>query len=103
PRRARAARHLAPRLQPLAKAHPRIDGIVAVAHTEGGGPDEPNNTGEVLRARTGFMVHPNVGAILALDLGVEPITNPRLQAFAREHGYPLGDVRAAFPRVGPGG
>ena len=101
-RTASVARQLAARLQPLAKAHSTIDGIVAVAHTEGGGPGEPNNTGEVLRALAGFMVHPNVGAILALDLGVEPITNARLEAFAREHGLPLDDVRHAFLSVGGG-
>ncbi len=101
-RTASVARQLAGRLQPLAKAHPGIDGIVAVAHTEGGGPGEPNNTTEVLRALAGFMVHPNVGAVLALDLGVEPITNARLDAFMREHGHPLAHVRHAFLSVGGG-
>ena len=101
-RTASVARQLASRLQPLAKAHPGIDGIVAVAHTEGGGPGEPNNTGEVLRALAGFLVHPNVGAILALDLGVEPITNARLRTFMLEHGYPLEYVRHAFLSVGGG-
>ena len=38
-RTASAARQLAARLQPLARVHPGIDGIVAIAHTEGGGPD----------------------------------------------------------------
>jgi altronate dehydratase len=101
-RTASVARQLAARLQPLAKTHTRIDGIVAVAHTEGGGPGEPNNTSEVLRALAGFMVHPNVGAILALDLGVEPITNARLQAYLREHGHPIAHVRHAFLSVGGG-
>ncbi len=101
-RTASIARQLAARLQPLAKAHAKIDGIVAVAHTEGGGPGEPNNTGEVLRALAGFLVHPNVGAILALDLGVEPITNARLQAYLREHGHPIEHVRHAFLGVGGG-
>ena len=101
-RTASVARQLASRLQPLAKSHAKIDGIVAVAHTEGGGPGEPNNTGEVLRALAGFMVHPNVGAILALDFGVEPITNARLQAYMREHGLPLDHVRHAFLSVGGG-
>ncbi len=101
-RTASVARQLASRLQPLAKAHARIDGIVAVAHTEGGGPGEPNNTAEVLRALAGFMVHPNVGAILALDLGVEPITNARLEAYMHEHRLPLDHVRHAFLSVGGG-
>ncbi|MBI4626010.1 MAG: UxaA family hydrolase [Verrucomicrobia bacterium] len=90
------ARQLAARLQPLARVHPGIDGIVAIAHTEGGGPGEPNNSAEILRALAGFIVHPNVGAVLAVDHGVEPITNARLGGFMRDRGYPLGDVPHAF-------
>ena len=98
-RTASFARQLAGRLQPLAAAHPAFDGIVAVAHTEGGGPGEPNNAAEILRALAGFMVHPNVGAVLAVDLGVEPITNVRLRDFMQERGYPLDDVPHAFLSV----
>jgi altronate dehydratase len=101
-RTASFARQLAARLQPLARVHPSLDGIVAIAHTEGGGPGEPNNAAEVLRALAGFMVHPNVGAVLAVDYGVEPITNARLQSFMRERGYPLGDVPHRFLSVRAG-
>ncbi|MDQ5977345.1 MAG: hypothetical protein QG602_317 [Verrucomicrobiota bacterium] len=95
-RTASFARQLAARLQALARVHPSLDGIVAIAHTEGGGPGEPNNAAEILRALAGFMVHPNVGAVLAVDYGVEPVGNARLQAFMRERGYPLADVPHAF-------
>lgn len=95
-RAAAAARQLAARLQPLARVHPEIDGIVAVAHTEGGGPEEPNNLAEVLRALAGFLVHPNVAAVLALDFGAEPVSNARLEAYMRDHGYALDHVRHAF-------
>ncbi len=95
-RTASFARQLTARLQPLARVHPSLDGIVAIAHTEGGGSGEPHNAAEVLRALAGFMVHPNVGAVLALDYGVEPITNARLRDFMLEHGYPLADVPHAF-------
>jgi altronate dehydratase len=101
-RTASFARQLAARLQPLARVHPALDGIVAVAHTEGGGPGEPNNATEVLRALAGFLVHPNVGAVLAVDFGVEPVNNARLRAFMQEHGYPLADVPHAFLSVGAG-
>ena len=101
-RTASVARQLAARLQPLARLHAALDGIVAVAHTEGGGPGEPNNAEDVLRALAGFMVHPNVGAVVALDLGVEPITNARLRAYMVAHGYALGDVPHAFLSVGGG-
>ena len=95
-RTASFARQLVARLQPLARVHPTLDGIVAIAHTEGGGPGEPNNTTEILRALAGFMVHPNVAAVLAVDHGVEPVTNARLRDFMREQGYALDDVPHAF-------
>jgi altronate dehydratase len=95
-RTASFARQLAARLQPLARVYPSFDGVVAVAHTEGGGPGEPNNTAEILRALAGFMVHPNVGAVLAVDYGIEPVTNARLATFMREGGYPLADVAHQF-------
>ncbi|HEX2861889.1 MAG TPA: UxaA family hydrolase, partial [Lacunisphaera sp.] len=98
-RTASFARQLAARLQPLARVHPSLDGIVAVAHTEGGGPGEPNNATEVLRALAGFMVHPNVGAVLAVDFGGEPVNNARLRAYLDGQGYGLADVPHAFLSV----
>ncbi len=101
-RTAAYARQLATRLQPLARVHPSLDGIVAIAHTEGGGAGEPNNTNEVLRALAGFVVHPNVGAVLAVDYGVEPVTNARLRAFMEQHHYPLADVTHHFLTIHTG-
>lgn len=95
-RTASFARQLTARLQPLARVHPGLDGIVAIAHTEGGGRGEPNNAGEILRALAGFIVHPNVGAVLAIDYSVEPITNARLRDFMQERHYALDDVPHAF-------
>ncbi|HET7537228.1 MAG TPA: UxaA family hydrolase, partial [Candidatus Didemnitutus sp.] len=101
-RTASFARQLTARLQALARVHPSLDGIVAIAHTEGGGNTEPNNAAEVLRALAGFMVHSNVGAVLAVDYGVEPITNARLEKFMRERGYPLADVLHRFLSIDRG-
>lgn len=101
-RTASFARQLVARLQPLARVHPDCDGIVAIAHTEGGGHGEPNNAAEVLRALAGFMVHANVGAVLAVDYGVEPITNARLRDFMTERGYPLEQVPHAFYSIRTG-
>ncbi|MCX6951946.1 MAG: UxaA family hydrolase, partial [Verrucomicrobia bacterium] len=95
-RTASYARQLTARLQPLARVHPGIDGIVAIAHTEGGGPDQPNNTAEVLRCLAGFITHPNVAAVLAVDYGVEPITNALLRDFMEKRGDPLAEVPHHF-------
>ena len=95
-RTASFARQLAARLQPLARVHPGIDGIVAIAHTEGGGPEQPNNLAEILRTLAGFLMHPNVGAVLAVDYGVEPVTNALLRDFMRGRGDTLEDVPHHF-------
>ena len=95
-RTASFVRQLTARLQALARVHPSLDGIVAIAHTEGDGPGQPNNTREVLRALAGFIVHPNVGAVLAVDYGVEPVNNARLRDFMRAEGYALDAVPHRF-------
>ena len=101
-RTASFARQLAARLQALARVFPQLDGIVAIAHTEGGGTGEPNNSAEVLRALAGFIVHPNVGAVLAVDYGSEPISNARLREFMEVHDYPLTDVPHEFLSIRSG-
>lgn len=95
-RTAALAQQIAARLQPVARLFPGVDAIVPVAHTEGGGPEEPNNRREVLRALAGFMVHPNVAAVLAIDYGNEPIGNEALRAFLRDQCYPIDAVPHAF-------
>ncbi|MEZ5274775.1 MAG: UxaA family hydrolase [Opitutaceae bacterium] len=89
-------RKLAARVAGLARIHPSIDGIVPVAHTEGGDPEMPNNREEVLRTLAGFMVHPNVGAVLAVDYGVEPINNRELRNWMERHDYPLDHTLHRF-------
>jgi altronate dehydratase len=69
---------------------------VAVTHTEGGGDGLPNNRDLVLRTLAGFAVHPNVGAVLAVDYGDEAVTNEHLRRYMREYGYPLDGVPHEF-------
>lgn len=83
------ARSLAEQFGAITEQFPHIDGVVAVAHTEGGGATCPNNSDVILRALAGFTVHPNVAAVLAVDDGAEPINNERLRKFVAEHGYPI--------------
>ncbi|EDQ85851.1 uncharacterized protein MONBRDRAFT_28912 [Monosiga brevicollis MX1] len=73
------------------------DGVVAVAHTEGGldaklTTDNENNVEKVLRVLAGFAVHPNVGAVLFLDHGDEVVTTRHVLEYIRAHDYPLDDV-----------
>jgi altronate dehydratase len=81
----------------IADAYENIDGIVCVAHTEGGEERTPNNLDLLLRTLSGFMVNPNVGAVLVLDNGgEEAVTNRMLRAYLEEHGYPAHDVPHEF-------
>src|SRR5690606_15545839 len=86
----------AARLAPLARDGPGIDGIVAVAHTEGGEPRRPNNLEFLLRSLAGFVVHPNVAAVLAVDQGTESVSNAMLAAYLRAHDYPVDHVPHRF-------
>ena len=79
-----------------------IDGVVAVTHTEGGGHGRPNNLDHVLRVLAGFMVHPNVGAVLAADDGTGAYGNDELRRFTEGRSYPLDHVPHAFFRIARG-
>ena len=76
-----------------------VDGVVAVTHTEGGGAGRPNNLDHLLRVLAGFMVHPNVGAVLAADDGAGSYTGHDVKRFMDGRGYPLAHVLHAFHRI----
>jgi altronate dehydratase len=81
----------------VADAYENVDGIVCVAHTEGGEERTPNNLDLLLRTLSGFMVNPNVGAVLVLDHGgEEAVTNRLLGTYLEENGYPIDDVPHEF-------
>ena len=79
----------------LADAYANVDGIVPIAHTEGGHRD-PNNRDVLLRTLAGFMAHPNVGAVAAIDFGGEAVANADLRHYMIEHDYPLEHVTHCF-------
>ena len=91
------ARQVADRAAAIAPA--RIDGVVAVTHTEGGGAGRPNNLVHVLRVLAGFIVHPNAGAVLVVDDGAGSYTNDDLRRFMEGRNYPLDHVLHAFHRI----
>jgi altronate dehydratase len=88
-------KQLTTRLQGELKNYSNVDGIVPVAHTEGGA-EEPNNLELLLRTLAGFIVNPNVGAVLVVDYGVERFTNTMVEAYMRKYKYPLEDVLHRF-------
>ncbi len=88
-------RSLETRLQPLVDQYPNLDGIVALAHTEGGH-DNPNNRDLLLRTLAGFMVNANVGAVLAVDRGGEAVDNAALLDYLTQHHYPINEMPHHF-------
>ncbi|RIK41519.1 MAG: altronate hydrolase, partial [Chloroflexi bacterium] len=89
------ARALAERLRGATDGVANVDDIVAVTHTEGGA-GSPNNLQLLLRTLAGFVVHPNVGAVLIVERGDEAVSNTLLRRYLREHGYLLDDVLHRF-------
>lgn len=89
------AQALADRFKDAPGRFGHIDGVVAVAHTEGG-EGRPNNLDLTLRTLSGFMVHPNVGAVLAVDCAGAAVTNAMLVDHAKAAGRPLDEVLHEF-------
>jgi len=98
-RTASFARALERRLAGSAAGQGGLDGVVAAAHTEGGESGQPNNRELLLRTLAGFMVHPNVGAVLAVDRSGPGLDNDELRAYLEANGYPLEHVLHHFYRV----
>ena len=73
-----------------------FDGVVAVAHTEGGSAQAPNNRELLLRTLAGFAVHPNVGALLAVDYGTEAVPNQLLAGYLRSEDRPIHEMPHRF-------
>jgi len=73
-----------------------VDGIVAVAHTEGGSHFKPNNVDYVMRTLAGFMVHPNVGAVLVVDEPTGWVRNDLIRDFLTKNSYPVSDTPHTF-------
>ncbi len=88
-------RTLETKLKPLAEQYPNIDAIVAVAHTEGS-LAQPNNRELLLRTLAGFMVNPNVGAVLAVDYGSEAVNNAALSEYLTRNNYPIAEIPHHF-------
>tara|TARA_B100000029_G_scaffold516652_1_gene632305 strand:- start:45297 stop:48002 length:2706 start_codon:yes stop_codon:yes gene_type:complete len=83
-------------LKEKADQYKNIDGVVAVLHTEGDNGINPNNRELVLRTLAGFMIHPNVGAVLAVDRGTEAISGQMLKNYMQKYCYPLNKVLHRF-------
>ncbi|GAA1555214.1 hypothetical protein GCM10009789_05820 [Kribbella sancticallisti] len=73
-----------------------FDGVVPVAHTEGGEQGTPNNLSVLLATLAGFALNPNVGAVLIVDSDGELVSGQAIQDFMAAQGYPSIKVPHAF-------
>jgi altronate dehydratase len=89
-------RALAADFAETAESLSNVDGIAAVTHTEGGESFRPNNLEYFLRAIAGFIVHPNIAAVLVVDQGDEWVNKEKVLNFLSEKGYSLQDVPHQF-------
>ena len=87
------------KLKPELGPYKNVSGVVAVSHTEGGADLEPNNRELVLRTLAGFIVHPNVGAVLIVDSPDSTLTNRMLQDYLNQHEYPTADLIHHFHTI----
>jgi len=81
-----------------------IDGVVAVAHTEGGGSGgdaavAPTNEDKVIRTLAGFVVHPNIGGVCLVDRPENRLRAEHVKAHLDKGGYPYGNVPVRFISV----
>jgi altronate dehydratase len=81
-------------LRTLAERYEHVDGIVAVAHTEGSRVGS-NNEAHLLRTLAGFLLHPNAAAVLVLDTGVGLLGHSLIR-YTENNGYPLETVLHQF-------
>ena len=61
-----------------------VDGIVALAHTEGCGCASNVQIDRLLLVLKGFLLHPNVGGCLLMDLGCEQTNRERVDRYLRD-------------------
>ena len=54
-----------------AEEFPNVDGVVALGHNKGCGTPDGSNIQTILRTLAAFACHPNVGAVIFLELGCE--------------------------------
>ncbi len=98
-RTAALARAVAARFPEIRKQFPKVDGVVPVDHTEGGTAGRPNNLELTLHTLAGFVVNPNVGAVLCLDFGEDVLSNRTLQEYLQANNYPREGLLHEFLSV----
>jgi altronate dehydratase len=91
--------HICSAFSEVPQRYSNIHGVVPIAHTEGGSRAATHNRELILKTLSGFVVHPNIGAVLCLDYGDEPVTGEDLRHHLESNNYPLRHVPHALLSV----
>ena len=66
--------------------YPNVDGVVALPHNKGCGCSDGTNLDVMLRTLANYADHPNVGAVLFMDLGCEKTNLTLLDKYLKRRG-----------------
>ncbi|MER3429347.1 MAG: galactonate dehydratase [Pyrinomonas sp.] len=69
--------------------YPHVDGVVAIPHNKGCGCQEGTTLEVLLRVLANYAAHPNVGAVLLIELGCEKTNLARMERWMRERAMEL--------------
>ncbi len=65
---------------------PNVDGVVALPHNKGCGCSDGSNLDVMLRTLANYADHPNVGAVLFMDLGCEKTNLSLVEKYLKQRG-----------------
>lgn len=66
--------------------YPNLDGVVALPHNKGCGCSDGTNLDVMLRTLANYADHPNVGAVLFMDLGCEKTNLTLVERYLKQRG-----------------
>ncbi|MAW77790.1 MAG: galactonate dehydratase [Planctomycetes bacterium] len=66
--------------------HANVDGIIGIPHNKGCGCSDGSNLDVTLRTLANYAAHPNVGAVVMIELGCEKTNLSKMEDYLRQRG-----------------
>ena len=82
--------------------YPNVDGVVAIPHNKGCGCQDGSNLDVMMRTLANYAAHPNVGAVILIDLGCEKTNLAYVEKylFARDRSFDKPVAKIGIQDVG---
>lgn len=82
--------------------YPNVDGVVAIPHNKGCGCQDGSTIDVMLRTLSNYADHPNVGAVVLIDLGCEKTNLALVEKYLlkREHAFTKPVAKIGIQEVG---